>query len=80
MSIESVMPSNHLILCYPLLLLPSVFPREALVGTLSLAQILGIHLDGHSECQRTRLPDPGRGAGELGRKINSLALGLLLVW
>ena len=23
---ESVMPSNHLILCYPLLLLPSVFP------------------------------------------------------
>ena len=26
MSIESVMPSNHLILCHPLLLLPSVFP------------------------------------------------------
>ena len=26
MSIESVMPSNHLILCNPLLLLPSVFP------------------------------------------------------
>ena len=26
MSIESVMPSNHLILCCPLLLLPSVFP------------------------------------------------------
>ena len=26
MSIESVMPSNHLILCQPLLLLPSVFP------------------------------------------------------
>ena len=26
MSIESVMPSNHLILCRPLLLLPSVFP------------------------------------------------------
>ena len=26
MSIESVIPSNHLILCYPLLLLPSVFP------------------------------------------------------
>ena len=25
-SIESVMPSNHLILCRPLLLLPSVFP------------------------------------------------------
>ena len=27
MSIESVMPSNHLILCCPLLLLPPVFPR-----------------------------------------------------
>ena len=26
MSIESVMPSNHLILCHPLLLLPSIFP------------------------------------------------------
>ena len=26
MSIQSVMPSNHLILCHPLLLPPSVFP------------------------------------------------------
>ena len=26
MLIESVMPSNHLILCHPLLLLPSIFP------------------------------------------------------
>ena len=26
MHIESVMPSNHLILCFPLLLLPSIFP------------------------------------------------------
>ena len=26
MSIELVMPSNHLILCHPLLLLPSIFP------------------------------------------------------
>ena len=26
LSIESVMPSNHLILCHPLLLLPSTFP------------------------------------------------------
>ena len=25
-SIDSVMPSNHLILCHPLLLLPSIFP------------------------------------------------------
>ena len=27
MSIESVMPSNHFILCHPLLLLPSIFPN-----------------------------------------------------
>ena len=27
MSIELVMPSNHLILCHPLLLSPSIFPR-----------------------------------------------------
>ena len=27
-SIESVMPSNHLILCHPLLLLPSIFPQN----------------------------------------------------
>ena len=26
MSIEFVMPSNHLIFCHPLLLLPSIFP------------------------------------------------------
>ena len=26
MSIDSVMPFNHLILCHPLLLLPSIFP------------------------------------------------------
>ena len=28
MTIESVRPSNHLILCCPLLLLPSIFPRS----------------------------------------------------
>ena len=27
MSMESVKPSNHLILCHPLFLLPSIFPR-----------------------------------------------------
>ena len=30
MSIELVMPSNHLILCCPLLLLPSIFPSNSL--------------------------------------------------
>ena len=32
MSIESVMPSNHLILCRPLLLLPSIFPSIRIVS------------------------------------------------
>ena len=33
MSIESVMPSNHLILCHPLLLLPSIFPSIRVFST-----------------------------------------------
>ena len=31
MSIESVMPSNHFILCHPLLLLPSIFPSIRII-------------------------------------------------
>ena len=33
MSIESVMPSNQLILCYPLLLLPSIFPSTRVLSS-----------------------------------------------
>ena len=36
MSIESVMPSNHLILCCPLLLAPSIFPRIRLFSNESV--------------------------------------------
>ena len=36
MSIESVMPSNHLILCRPLLLLPSIFPAS---GSFLMSQL-----------------------------------------
>ena len=36
MSIESVMPSNHLILCCPLLLLPSLFPSIGIFSNESL--------------------------------------------
>ena len=36
MSIESVMPSNHLILCHPLLLLPSIFPRNRVISNESV--------------------------------------------
>ena len=40
MSIESVMPSNHLILCHPLLLLPSIFPSiRVFAGILRLVKI-----------------------------------------
>ena len=38
MSIESVMPSNHLILCRPLLLLPSVFPSIRVFSSESVLQ------------------------------------------
>ena len=39
MSIESVMPSNHLILCYPLLLLPSIFPSIRVFSNESVLHI-----------------------------------------
>ena len=39
MSIESVMPSNHLILCRPLLLLPSIFPSISVFSNESVLHI-----------------------------------------
>ena len=39
MSIESVMPSNHLILCHPLLLLPSIFPSITVFSNESILHI-----------------------------------------
>ena len=39
MSIESVMPSNHLILCHPLLLLPSIFPSNRVFSNESVRHI-----------------------------------------
>ena len=39
MSIESVMPSNHLTLCCPLLLLPYIFPRIRLFSNESVLHI-----------------------------------------
>ena len=38
-SIESVMPSNHLILCHPLLLLPSIFPNIRVFSNESVLRI-----------------------------------------
>ena len=39
MSIESVIPSNHLILCHPLLLLPSIFPSIRVFSNESVLRI-----------------------------------------
>ena len=39
MSIESVMPSNHLILCRPLLLPPSIFPSIKVFSNESILRI-----------------------------------------
>ena len=44
MSIESVMPSNHLILCHPLLLPPSIFPSIRVFSTLFLLLLHQFHL------------------------------------
>ena len=40
-SIESVMPSKHLILCHALLLLPSIFPRIRVFSNMSWLFSLG---------------------------------------
>ena len=39
MSIKSVMPSNHLILCCPLLVLPSIFPSITVFSSQSVLLI-----------------------------------------
>ena len=41
MSIESVMSSNHLILCHPILLLPSIFPGIRVFSSKSGGQSIG---------------------------------------
>ena len=52
MSIESVMPSNHLILCQPFLLLPSIFPTIRVFSNEStlhqVAKVLEFQLQNHS--------------------------------
>ena len=40
MSIELVMPSNHLILCHPFLFLPSIFPRIRVFSNESVLHIM----------------------------------------
>ena len=38
MSIELVMPSNHFVLCHPLLLLPSIFPSISVFSNKSVEE------------------------------------------
>ena len=54
MSIELVLPSNHLILCHHLLLLPSIFPRIRVFSS-ELAFLLYIpqNIDRHCVCFST---------------------------
>ena len=42
--IESVIPSNHLILCCPLLLLPSIFPSEVEIARQSVLFSINISI------------------------------------
>ena len=50
MSIESVMPSNHLIFCCPLLLLPSIFPSirgfDQSIGASASTAVLPMNIQG----------------------------------
>ena len=60
MSIESVMPSNHLVLCHPLLLLPSIFPSIRVFSNVSsshqFAKVLEFQLQ-HQSFQWTPRTD-----------------------
>ena len=68
MSIEPVMPSNHLILCHPLLLLPSIFPSIRVfpmswlftsgglsIGTSASASVLPMNIQGENKYAEVKL-------------------------
>ena len=48
MSNELVMPSNHLILCHPLLFLPSIFPSIKVLSLHLVAKVLEFQLQHQS--------------------------------
>ena len=48
MSIESMMPSNHLVLCPPLLLLPSIFPNIRVFSNEWVTKVLEFQLQHQS--------------------------------
>ena len=55
MSIESVMPSNHFILCRPLLLLPSIFPNIRVFSNESALHISSVQYS-HSVVSNSATP------------------------
>ena len=63
MPIESVLPSNHLILCHPLLLLPSIFPSIRVFSNESALSISWpkcfLHIiyffNSHNNCMKLKL-------------------------
>ena len=55
MSIESVMPSNHLILCCPVLLLPSIFPSIRVFLTHSILATMGTNIVSILQMMKLRL-------------------------
>ena len=57
MSVESVMPSEHLIFCHPLLLLPSIFPSIRAFSSDQLYKVNMRRLIGKD-------PDAGKGWGQ----------------
>ena len=68
MSIESMMPSNHLILCHPLLLLPSLFPSIRIFSNESALHIGGYSLEDNIVLQRYFEPEFTNQFGFLKRK------------
>ena len=84
-SIETVMPSNNLILCHPFLLPPSIFPSIRVLG-LNLCEIVSIHsllvlsslklqLSCSLQTSSVILGWEGLGLGEADQKVYSLMAG-----
>ena len=78
MSIEFVMPSNHLILCSPLLLPPSIFPHIRVFSNESVPRIrwpkywsFSFNISPSSECSGLDL-NPGLASGTHSKFVDSM--------
>ena len=77
MSIESVMPSNHLILCCPLLLLPSIFPSTRVFSNESALHIRRPKYCCHESIKIKPIKDT---AQSLVTRDRAVAFVVLLFW